>query len=73
MTKEGSDGMEGGSRRVHARHGVWFEKHQSKSSNNRELRNLVEVVEEEVEAGRMKGVDPLFLTENSVAEAVYYW
>ena len=37
-----------------------------------ELRNLVEVVEEEVEAGRMEGVELLFLTKNSVVEAVYY-
>ena len=58
--------------RVHARHGVWCEEHQSKSSKNRELRNLVEVVEEDVEDGRMEGVDLFFLTNNSVAEAVYY-
>ena len=37
-----------------------------------ELRNLVEVVEEEVEAGRMEGVELLFLTKKSVVEAVYY-
>ena len=29
-------------------------------------------MEEEVEAGRMEGVELLFLTENSLAEAVYY-
>ena len=33
---------------------------------------MVEVVEEEVEASRMEGVKLLFLTDNSVAEAVYY-
>ena len=32
----------------------------------------MEVVEEEVDASTMKGVELLFLTENSVAEAVYY-
>ena len=45
MPKEGSDDMEYGPGRVHARHGVWCEEHQSKSSNNRELRNMVEVAE----------------------------
>ena len=58
---------------MHARHGVWCEEHQSKFSNNREIINLVEVVEEDVEDGRMEGVVLLFLTKNSVAEAVYYW
>ena len=33
---------------------------------------MVEVVEEEVEAGRIEGVELLFLTDNSVAEALYY-
>ena len=33
---------------------------------------MVEVVEEEVEASRVEGVKILFLTDNSVAEAVYY-
>ena len=32
---------------------------------------MVEVVEEEVEVGRMEGVELLFLTDNSVAEVVY--
>ena len=30
------------------------------------------VAEEEVEAGRMEGVELFFLTDNSVAEFVYY-
>ena len=72
MPKEGGDGTEDGTGRVHDRHGVWCEEHQCKSSNNRELRNLVEVVEEEVKAGRMEGVELFFMTKNSVAEAVYY-
>ena len=46
MPKEGDDVMEDGPGMVHARHGVWCEEHQSKSSNNRELMNMVEVVEE---------------------------
>ena len=36
--------MEDVPRRVHARHGVWCEEHQSKYINNMELVNLVEVV-----------------------------
>ena len=32
----------------------------------------MEVVEEEVEAGRVEGVELFFITNNSVAEAVYY-
>ena len=72
MPKEGSDGMEDVPGRVHARHEVWCEEHQIKSRNNRELRNMVEVEEEEVEAGRMEGVELSFLNDNSVAEAVYY-
>ena len=43
--KDGSDGMEDGTGRVHNRHGVWCEEHQSKSINKREPINLVEVVE----------------------------
>ena len=66
MTKEGSDGVEDRPGRVHTRHGVWCEEHHSKSSNNRELRNLMEVVDEEVEDGRMEGVELFFLTDNSV-------
>ena len=66
IPKEGSDGKEDVPGRVHARHGVWCEEHQSKYSNNRELRNLVE-------AGRIEGVELFFLTNNSVAETVYYW
>ena len=45
--------MEYGPGRAYARHGVWCEEHQRKSINNRELMNMVDLVEEEVEAGRM--------------------
>ena len=34
---------------------------------------MVEVVEEEVEAGTMEGVEIFFLTDNYVLEAIYYW
>ena len=53
--------------RLHAKHEVWCEKHQIKSSNNREVINLVEAAEEEVEAGRINGVKLFFLTNNYVA------
>ena len=72
ISKEGSYGMEDGHGRVHNRHGFWCEKHQSKSSNNSEMRNLAEVAEEKVEAGRMEGLEIFFLTRNSVVEAMYY-
>ena len=73
IPKEGNDGKEYCPRRVHARHGFCCEEHQSKYNNNRELINLVEVVEEEVDSGRMEGVELFFITNNSVAESVYYW
>ena len=38
-----------------------------------ELRNRVKAVEEEVEGGSIEGVELLFLTNNSVEEALYYW
>ena len=72
VPKEGSDGAEDGPGRVHARHGFWCEKHHIKSIINRELRNMVKVVEEELEAGRIEGVELFFMTEKSMAEAVYY-
>ena len=52
---------------MHARHKVWCEEHNQKYSNHGDLRNLVEVVEEEVEAGRVEGLDIFFLTDKSGA------
>ena len=34
---------------------------------------MVEVVEEEAEAGIMEGVEIFFLTDKYVVEAMYYW
>ena len=48
MPKEGVYGMIYVPRRVYAIHAVWIDQHHSKSSNNKELRNLIEVVDEEV-------------------------
>ena len=53
MPMEGSNDMEYRPGNVHDRHGFWFEEHQSKSRNNRELINMVELVEEEGESGMM--------------------
>ena len=72
MPKEVINGMEDSPVRVHARHGFWCEEHQSNSSKNRELRSMVKVVEEEVEAGRMEGVELLFMTDQSVTEQLVY-
>ena len=57
---------------VQYRHRFCCEDHQDKASNNRELRYLVEVVEEVVYTISMEGVDIFFLVENSVTEAFYY-
>ena len=73
MNKERRKGTSDRPGRVHAIHGVWFEDHQLKYSISRELINLVEALEEEVKARRMKLLEILFMTDNSVAEAVYYW
>ena len=59
VTKEVGDGMEDGPGRVQARHGFSCEENQSKSSNNRELMTLLEVVEEEADTGRTEGVEKL--------------
>ena len=64
--------MEDGPGRLHARHGVWCEEHHCKSSNNRDMRNMVELVQEELEASRMEGVELIFLTKKYMAQAVYY-
>ena len=56
IPRGGGDGDPEGIRGVHAMYEVWCEVHQHKSSNNRELINLVEMVEEEVDARSMYGI-----------------
>ena len=68
MPKDRSGVGEDGPIMLHARHGFGCKEHQIKSSNNRIVINMVEVVDYR----SMEGVDILFLAENSVAEAVYY-
>ena len=53
-------------------HGFWRKEHKFKLSNNWELKNLVEVVEEEVNVGRMDVVDIFFLTYNGFYGTVSY-
>ena len=42
------------------------------SSNYRELRNLVETVEEEVFEGKINGSELFIFTDNAIAEGCYY-
>ena len=54
------------------RHGIWGRDSNKLSSNYRELRNLVETVEEEVQEGKISGSELFIFTDNSVAEGCYY-
>ena len=48
---------------------VWCEENQHKFSNNQELRNMVQVVNQDMESRRVDGVELFFLTDHSVADA----
>ena len=72
MPRRGGGGNSERIRGVHDRHGVWCKENQHKYNNNRELRNMVGEVEEEVDYGSMDGIELLSLTENSVEKAIYY-
>jgi hypothetical protein len=52
--------------------GVWSPDEDSSSSNFRELRNLVESIEHEVERGRLRNAELFMFTDNSTAEAAYH-
>ncbi len=54
---------------VHGRFGVWGTDAEDQSSNYRELRNLVETVEEEAAAGRLKQSELWLFTDNSTGFA----
>jgi hypothetical protein len=56
---------------VHGRFGVWGTDAEDQSSNYRELRNLVETVEEEAAAGRLKQSELWLFTDNSTAESCF--
>ncbi len=56
---------------VHGRCGIWGSDAEDQSSNHRELRNLVETVEEEALAGRLKQSELWLFTDNSTAESCF--
>jgi hypothetical protein len=56
---------------IHGRFGVWGRDEEDKSSNYRELCNLVETVEEEALAGRMSDTELWLFTDNSTAESCF--
>ena len=54
------------------RHGLWGKDANKRSSNYRELRNLVETIEEGVDSGSLTGAELFLFTDNTVAEAAFY-
>ena len=52
--------------------GVWLEKDASQSSNYRELKNCLEAIRREGEAGRLQNSFLLFCTDNSTVENALY-
>ena len=57
---------------VEYRYGVWGSDNIDKSSNYREMRNLVETVELMEENGDLNGIELFLFTDNSVAEAAMF-
>jgi hypothetical protein len=58
--------------RIHFRYGHWCDAVSEASSNYRELLNLVESLEAQVEDGRIRGAEVFLFTDNSTAEAVFF-
>ena len=54
------------------RFGVWCNEISEKSSNYRELLNLVLGMEAEYHGGRLRGVEVFLFTDNAVAEGAFY-
>lgn len=54
------------------RHGLWGPDSQDASSNYRELRNLVETLEQGMLSGALKGAELFLFTDNTTAEGAYY-
>ena len=52
--------------------GRWGKDMNNSSSNYRELRNLVEALEEMQEDGFLKGAEVFMFTDNTVAESAFY-
>ena len=57
---------------LHGRFGIWGSDNEDKSSNYRELCNLVETIEEEAEEGHLKDGELWIFTDNSTAESCFF-
>jgi hypothetical protein len=58
-------------RRIRYRFGRWGSDVEGASSNYRELKNLVDVLEEMGEKGELQGIEVFLFTDNSTAEAAF--
>ena len=52
--------------------GLWTAAEEEESSNYKEMRNLVDMVKEEAEAGRLQNCEFFLFTDNSTAESCFY-
>ena len=57
---------------LHGRFGIWGGNNEERSSNYRELCNLVETVEEEAQEGHLKDSELWIFTDNSTAESCFF-
>ncbi len=57
---------------LHGRVGIWGRDAEGESSNYRELRNLVETVEEEAAQGHLEDGELWLFTDNSTAESCFF-
>lgn len=56
---------------IYYRYGQWCSEVEERSSNYRELKNLVETIEEEVVAERLRNCEVFLFTDNWVSECAY--
>ena len=56
---------------IHGQFGLWGRDADDKSSNYRELRNLVETVEEEAKLGHLRNCELWLFTDNSTSESCF--
>ena len=52
--------------------GLWIAEEEEESSNYKELKNLVDTVKEEAEAGRLRNCKFFLFTDNSTAKSCFY-
>ena len=57
---------------IHGRFGIWGSDNDDKSSNYREMNNLVETVEEEAAGGHLAQAELWIFTDNSTSESCFY-